>query len=58
MWHPISEFEKQKWKRVVYTNGKPIGKSSILLNQTRIPNAHFCQNCNKIIGIFDIEDMN
>lgn len=58
MWHPLSEFEKKKWRRIVYTDGKPIGKSSVLLNQTRIPNAYFCQSCNKIIGIFEIEDMN
>lgn len=58
MWHPIKEFEKKNWKRVVYVDGKPIGKSSILLNQTRISNAWFCPACNKIIGIFDIETMN
>lgn len=58
MWHPLREFEKKKWSRVVYVDGRPIGKSSILLNQTRIPNAWFCRNCNKIVGIFDIEDMN
>ena len=58
MWHPMEEFEKKKWKRLVYTGGKAIGKSSILSNQTRIPNAYFCRNCNKIIGYFDIEEMN
>lgn len=58
MWHPAKEFEKKAWKRVVYTDGKPIGKSSILLNQTKISNAWFCPVCHKIIGIFDIETMN
>lgn len=58
MWHPLKEFEKKNWKRVVYVDGKPIGKSSILLNQTRIPNAYFCPCCNKIVGVFDIEKMN
>lgn len=58
MWHPMKEFEKKSWKRVVYVDGKPIGKSSILLNQTRIPNAYFFPSCNKIIGFFDIESMN
>lgn len=58
MWHPMKEFEKKGLKRLVYTDGKPIGKSNVLLSQTMIPNAYFCQNCNKIIGFFDIEDMN
>ena len=58
MWHPLSEFEKQIWKRIIYKDGKSIGESSILFNQTRIPNAFYCQNCNKVIGIFDIEDIN
>lgn len=58
MWHSLSEFNKKKWQRVVYTDGKPIGKSSILLSQTRIPNAWYCNSCNIVTGIFPVEEMN
>ena len=58
MWHPLSEFEKKVWKRIIYADGKPIGKPNFFSNQTRISNAWFCQTCNKIIGIFDIEETN
>ena len=58
MWHPLREFEKKGLRRMIYKDGKPIGKSSILLDQTRIPNAWLCRHCNKIVGVFEIEDMN
>ena len=58
MWHPLAEFEKKGLKQLVYTGGKPIGNSSILFSQTKIPNAHYCGHCNKVVGIFDVADMN
>ena len=58
MWHPQSEFGKKVWKRVVYTQGKAIGSSNILLNQTRIPDAWYCPRCNIVTGIFEVADGN
>ena len=43
MWHPLREFDRNGMRRFYYKDGKAIGKSSIHLNQTRIPNAHFCE---------------
>lgn len=58
MWHPAREFDKQKWKRVVYTDGKAIGSSSVLLSQTRIPDAWYCPNCDIVSGIFKVTNGN
>lgn len=54
MWHPLPEFEKQGLRRAAYFDGKPIGKSSILWNQTKVPNAYYCDKCDKVTGIFDV----
>lgn len=53
-WVPMEQFNKKGIKRLVYTGLRSIGKTNILLNQTKIPNAWFCRNCNKIIGILDV----
>ena len=53
-WVPMEQFKKKGIKRLMYTGMRTIGESSILLNQTKIPNAYFCKNCNKIMGIFDV----
>lgn len=53
-WVPIEQFKKKGIKRLMYTGMRTIGESSIILNQTKIPNAYFCKNCNKVMGIFDV----
>ena len=53
-WVPMEQFRKRGLKRLYYSGLRTIGKTNILLNQTRVPNAHFCRNCNKIVGIFDV----
>ena len=53
-WVPMDQFRKKGLKRLVYTGLRSIGKSSILLRQTKVPGAFFCRNCNKIIGVFDV----
>ena len=53
-WVPMEQFQKKGLKRIVYTGLRTIGEASILLSQTKVPNAHFCKHCNKIIGIFDV----
>jgi len=53
-WVPMEQFQKKGWKRIVYTGVRSIGETSILLGETKVPNAHFCAYCNKVVGIFDI----
>lgn len=53
-WVPMEQFKKKGLKRLVYTGLRTIGKTNILLSETKVPNAHFCKNCNKIVGIFDV----
>ena len=56
MWIPQTEFQKKSIKKIIYNGGKNIGCSDVFLGQTKIPNAYFCPNCNKVIGVFDIND--
>ncbi len=53
-WVPMEQFKRKGLKRLVYTGLRTIGKSNVLLGQTKVPNAFYCKNCNKIIGAFDI----
>ena len=53
-WVPMDQFQKRGAKRLLYTGLRTIGKTNILLGQTRVPGAFFCKDCNKIVGIFDV----
>lgn len=53
-WVPMEQFQKKGLKRMVYTGLRTIGKTSILLSETKVSNAFFCKKCNKIVGIFDV----
>ena len=53
-WVPMEQFRKKGLERLMYTGMRTVGKSNILLDQTKIPDAYFCKNCNKIIGFFDV----
>ena len=54
MWVPMEQFNKTGLKRLIYSNGCMIGRRDILIGQTKISNAFLCENCNKVVGIFDI----
>ncbi|KPU42697.1 hypothetical protein OXPF_37510 [Oxobacter pfennigii] len=54
MWVPMEQFSKKGIRRLIYTNGRVIGKSNVVFGQTKISNAFFCEHCNKIVGIFDV----
>lgn len=56
MWVPLEEFNKRGIKRLMYSKGLKIGNSNVLIGQTKIPNAFFCPKCNKIIGMFDVDN--
>lgn len=53
-WVPMEQFQKKGLKRIVHTGLRTIGETNILLGQTKVSNAFFCKQCNKIIGVFDV----
>lgn len=53
-WVPMEQFRKRGLRRMLYTGLRSIGKTNLLLGQTRVPNAFFCRRCNKIVGVFDV----
>ncbi len=54
MWVPKEQFDRKGLKRIIYREGRSIGKTNIILGQTKISGAFFCRECNKVIGIFDV----
>jgi len=58
MWFPQSQFGKKGLRRLLYTGGKPIGRSNALLSQTRVSDAYYCDVCGKVTGIFDVVKRN
>lgn len=54
MWVPMDQFNRKGLKRLIYSRGKPIGEPNIIIGQTKISNAFFCEGCNKIIGVFPV----
>lgn len=53
-WVPMEQFRKKGLARLMYTGLRTIGIPNVLLHQTKIPNAFFCEHCNKVMGIFDV----
>lgn len=53
-WLPMEQFHKKGLTQIVHTGLRTVGKPNILLGQTKIPNAFFCKNCKKVVGIFDV----
>lgn len=53
-WVPLAQFTKKGLRSLAYSEAKPFGKWNILLDRTTVPNAFYCENCNKITGIFDV----
>ncbi len=53
-WVPMEQFRRKGIKRLIYTGLRTIGETNILLNQTKIPNAWFCRNCSKVMGVFEV----
>ena len=51
-WVPKDEFDKKGLRRISYQEWHSIGNSSILLGQTKIPNAFLCKNYYKLYMSF------
>lgn len=50
-WVPIDQLDK-KWGR--YSDWHSIARPTMFLSNIKIPYAFFCEDCNKIIGVFDV----
>ncbi len=56
-WLPGDSFEKNRWPMIASLNGKVIKvQVKFFPGQIKIPNAFYCERCNKVIGFFDIID--
>lgn len=55
VWYPKENYEKNALKRV-FTVGKRIGKTSIFMEETKVPDAYYCKNCNIVTGVFRVEE--
>ena len=53
-WHPLKEFEKKWFNALYYKEGKAIGTFSFPTKEVKIPNAFYCGQCNKVVGVFDV----
>lgn len=53
-WSPLEEFKKRGLKRFTRKSIQLAGESSILWEEKLVPNAFYCKNCNKVMGIFDV----
>lgn len=55
-WVPMETFDRGALGRMVLTGNKVIEhETNMLMKQTKVSNAHYCCNCEKIVGIFDIQ---
>lgn len=54
-WAPMDTFNRKGIKRLHLPGCQVIsGKTNFLIRDTKIPNAHYCEHCKKILGIFDL----
>lgn len=53
-WLPMEEYNRNPVKRMFYRGYKNIGTTNVALRETKVPDAYFCANCNKVVGIFDV----
>lgn len=53
-WVPLEQFQRRGVKRLLYTGLRTIGRTNLLLRQTRVSDAFFCKHCNIVTGIFDV----
>lgn len=55
-WVPMETFDRGPLGRTVLTGNKVIEhKTNMLTKQTRVPNAHYCGMCDKVVGIFHVQ---
>ncbi len=57
-WVPIEMYDKgflKEFVRIVYP-GKSISHQVPFRQSSKVPNAYYCEHCNKVFGIFDVTD--
>lgn len=55
VWYPDEIYNKNTLRRS-FEPGKRLGKTSVVWGETKVPGAYYCKNCNKVTGIFDVEE--
>ena len=55
-WLPEKDFRESTLFKIVFPDAKVLkGKTNHLMKETKVPGAYYCENCGKIVGIFDLE---
>ena len=55
-WVPGKTFSGGFWRRLYFPKSKVVaGQMNPVLCQLRIPDACYCPRCNKVVGIFEVE---
>lgn len=58
-WVPAEEIEKNALKEAIRFTfpGVTISTTQLpILKRAKVPNAYYCEHCNKVFGIFDVTD--
>lgn len=55
VWYPLETYEKNLIQRT-FTIGKRIGKTTFFNEETKIPDAYYCEKCNIVTGVFKVEE--
>lgn len=56
-WLPEESFKKSTMLRIFFPESKLLaGKTNHFTKETKVPNAHYCESCRKIVGVFDLEE--
>ena len=56
-WLPVDKYEKSRGPLRAQMNGKILmAENKFFSGQRKIPNAFFCEKCNKIVGIFELDE--
>lgn len=48
-WQNEEDFEDSPYRNLISYNEFTFGKSSVLTNQTRVPNSYYCESCDTLI---------
>ena len=57
-WAPLNEIQKGALRDMVriFYPGVTISNRNPFVRVSKVPNAYYCEHCNKVFGIFDVTD--
>ena len=58
-WIPLKEIKKGPLKELIrlsFPGLRTISNRSYRVKCAKVPNAYYCEHCNKVFGIFDVTD--